>query len=254
MMNAYAPSVIPNLSSGTEDFICIDQLSVRYGAHVALSGIDLRIAAGDFAIIIGPNGGGKTTLLKAILGLVAIDAGSITINGDPVGTGHPSLSYVPQHSSINAHFPINVQQVILQGRLPAGHKPVHRFHAHDYHLAEMYMDKLGLTDLARRQIGRLSGGQLQRVLIARALVRQAALLLLDEPTANLDAPSSEQVFQLLHEVNREVTILMVSHDTRPLHSVARHVIAINRKLHYQGTPDLNPELLMELYTGYPGSP
>lgn len=228
----------------------IENLSVFYGSRCALDGVSLSVPAGDFAVIIGPNGGGKSTLLKAILGLAEIRGGSILINGQPSAAARPAISYVPQRAAINPAFPISVREVILQGRMPAGRALAHSFSREDRELTEEYMQRLEIDDLAKRQISQLSGGQLQRVLIARALVRQAGMLLLDEPTASLDAVSSDCIFRLLRELEHRVTILMVSHDTRPLTTEADRVIALNRRLFYQGPPPLSPELLMRLYTGH----
>ncbi|MDO4540087.1 MAG: ABC transporter ATP-binding protein [Syntrophomonadaceae bacterium] len=229
--------------------IRIENLSVFYGPHCALENVSLSIAAGELAVIIGPNGGGKSTLLKAILGLAPLHRGRILIDGQALPETRPAISYVPQRAAINPSFPISVREVVLQGRMPARLAPAHSFSRKDRELTEEYMQRLEIGDLAGRQIARLSGGQLQRVLLARALVRQAGLLLLDEPTAHLDAVAGDQIFRLLQDLKPGVTVLMVSHDTRPLNAEGVRVIGLNRRLFYEGPPGLSPELLMRLYAG-----
>lgn len=212
-------------------------LSVWYNDVCALENIDLSVAAGDLLGIIGPNGGGKTTLLKAILGLLAPTAGTVTVFGQPAGTAGRSLGYVPQVSRFDRSFPITVMEVALMGRLPARLSPRFGFSHHDRELAEYWLDKLGLISLKNRQIGQLSGGQLQRVLIARALAVEPKLLLLDEPTASVDVNTKEQIYTLLQQLNLTMTIVVVTHDletiTKNLHTIAY----LNQALLYHGLTD-----------------
>ena len=186
--------------------LTVKDLQVNYGQTVALSGIDLQVEACDFIGIIGPNGGGKTSLIKAILGIIKPVRGEITL--DPGET----LGYVPQMTTFDRRFPITVFEVILLGHLPKRITMGHRFTKHEKEHAMFVMERLGIAELKNRQIGELSGGQMQRVLVARALMTHPTVLVLDEPTAGVDEASKKEIYQLLKELNKNMTILMITHD------------------------------------------
>ncbi|AVM68363.1 ABC transporter [Lachnospiraceae bacterium oral taxon 500] len=184
----------------------VSGVQVNYGKTVALTNADLAVEPCEFIGIIGPNGGGKTTLIKAILGIIRPVQGTIEL--DPGQT----LGYVPQLTTFDRKFPITVMEVILLGHLPKRITWGHRFTKHEKEHAKFVMKRLGILELKNRQIGELSGGQMQRVLVARALMNHPTILVLDEPTAGVDEVSKKEIYQLLTELNKNITILMITHD------------------------------------------
>ncbi|HEY0781082.1 MAG TPA: metal ABC transporter ATP-binding protein [Thermoanaerobaculia bacterium] len=215
-------------------------VTAGYGRDVVLEEVDLAIEPGDFLAILGPNGGGKTTLVKVLLGLLAPWSGEV-IRRLPRG----SLGYVPQLSTFDRGFPLRVEQVVQMGRL--GRRGLFAPYGRDDRAAvSAALDRLGLSALARVHVRELSGGQLQRVLIARAVAGQPALLFLDEPTAAIDRRSRETLRDLLAELNRTIPIVVVTHDVLDLSPLVRHIACVNRRLHYHG-PELDNEALEEVY-------
>lgn len=212
--------------------ICIDRLTVCYDNHEALHEATLTIGERDFLGIIGPNGGGKTTLIKAMLGLLPHMSGTITYfdhNGQP--TDHIDIGYLPQYTSFDARFPITVSEVVCAGLLKGKSLFYHLSRA-DRQKIDATLQLLELDDLARRPIATLSGGQRQRVLMARALVGEPQLLILDEPSTYIDADSQQQLYRLLRKINDHCAIVLVSHDTEAVFHIARNVVRVNRTCHY----------------------
>ncbi len=230
-----------------ETAIQIDNLSVYYGKTKAISNIFLEVSKGEFLGIIGPNGGGKSTLLKAILGLIPITTGTIQIFGQTLGKNRTAVGYVPQFAAMNGQFPISSFEVVLTGRLQQGLSPFKKYTKEDKDIAFEQLKRVGLEHLAKRQISELSGGEYQRLLIARALTVQPQLLLLDEPTSSVDASSREQIYRLLKELNMEMTIILVTHDLLAVSSEVRSLACMNEKLVYHGEPQLNEHIVKELY-------
>jgi zinc transport system ATP-binding protein len=230
-----------------EQVVQMKNVTAGYGNIVALDNVSLSIPAGSFTGIIGPNGGGKTTLVKLILGLIEPWSGEVKVWNQKPQSIRSKIGYVPQMVHINRQFPISVRQVVLQGCL--ADKPLffHQYSAIDKEKVEWSLDRLNISDLAERQIAQLSGGQWQRVLIARALVVDPVLLILDEPTNGLDSSASSKVYELLQELNRKMTIVMVTHDTMAIGSCVGDIACINHQLYYHGVPDLNPDMVMQLY-------
>ncbi|MDD2510930.1 MAG: metal ABC transporter ATP-binding protein [Syntrophomonas sp.] len=227
--------------------VCLQNISAGYGNIPALENINLNIEPGSFTGIIGPNGGGKTTLLKVMLGLLEPWTGQVRILGQNPQQNRRLVGYVPQAANINRQFPISVREAVSLGRL-AGKRPIfHRYSPVDRDMVNYCLNRLDVLNLAERQIGRLSGGQWQRVLIARALAVEPVLLLLDEPTSGLDANASSMVYELLQELNKEITIIMVTHDTLAISTYVRDIACINHHLHYHGEPDISPDLVIKLY-------
>lgn len=210
--------------------IDIKNLSVYYGSVCALQDINLKVESNKFLGIIGPNGGGKTTLLKTILGLVKPSSGQISIKRNY------SIGYVPQFTIFNKNFPINVLDVILMGRLSKKIKWFQRYSSKDKNYAESIMNNLGILDLKNRQIGQLSGGQLQKVLIARALITDPKILMLDEPTANLDTKTKKEIYEMLNRLNENKTILIVSHDMKDIFTYIDSAVFINGTSQYYTNP------------------
>ncbi len=219
----------------------LKNVSVYYNRVCALKDINLKIEEGEFLGIIGPNGGGKTTLLKVLLGLVKPSAGEVIVNSNPL------MGYVPQYSAFNRYFPINVLDVVLTGMLKKPLKPFHRYTPEDVKKADSIMERLGILELRKRHIRQLSGGQVQKILIARALTAQPDILLLDEPTANIDAHSRTEIFELLEKLNEHMTIVMVSHDLSAVSCYVNSIACLNQKLLYHGDARLTGDRLEKVY-------
>lgn len=225
----------------------INNLSVFYGEDCALENISLNVEEHEFLGIIGPNGGGKTTLLKAILGLVKPQSGTVRIFGLTGGNARLHIGYVPQFSRFDRRFPISVEEVVLMGRL-AGRNPwLVRYEAKDHELVDSLLGRLEILDLKHRQIGQLSGGQLQRVLIARALAVEPRILILDEPTASVDSASKTRIYEILKDLNKEMTILIVTHDLSAVSSNIDKIACLNQQLFYHGRTELEAGLVEKVY-------
>lgn len=224
----------------------IRSLWVKFQEHVILEDIDLDVSPQEFLGIIGPNGGGKTVLLKTILGLVPAHRGTIRIFGKEPERAGRLAAFVPQHAPFDRSFPIEVFEVVLSGRIGL-HRLGRRFSRADREAAMEALKATGIQDLARRQIGKLSGGQLQRVLISRALAVEARLLLLDEPTSNLDVPGSQQLYELLGELSKQRAIVLVGHDVGIMSHHVRTVACLNHRLHYHGGPEPSAEAIERTY-------
>ena len=206
--------------------------NIRYSYNKkieALSDVNFEIQEKDFIGLIGPNGGGKSTLLKIILGLLTPDKGKITVFGKKPKESRAKIGYVPQYSQIDLSYPITVNEVIISGLL--GYKKIgSRFKPEEKKKTEEILERMNLTDLKNKAIGELSGGQRQRVFLARALVREPKLLLLDEPTNNVDRESGEGLYTLLNELNKEITIIIVSHDVSVVSKYVNRVFCLNKEI------------------------
>jgi zinc transport system ATP-binding protein len=205
-----------NKSTKNLPLIELDQVSFSYQSTPVLNQVSFQVYPGEFIGMIGPNGGGKTTLLKLILGFLKPSHGKIRVFGKPAGV-HPTqpnrLAYVPQSIRFDRDFPISVEEVVLSGLI--SHLPWYgRFRSVDRHAAKQALENTGLAHLAEYPFGTLSGGQAQRVLIARALVSKPQLLLLDEPTASVDSQAEADIYAILNRLKGHMTILMVTHDLR----------------------------------------
>ncbi|MBN7772183.1 ATP-binding cassette domain-containing protein [Clostridium aminobutyricum] len=225
----------------------IENLSVYYGQTPAIIDASFDVEEGEFLGIIGPNGGGKTTLLKAILGLTPISSGTIEIYGKKISKNRKLIGYVPQIAAMDKRFPISVLEVVLTGRLNQGLSPFFKFQSKDKESAYEALKKVGIEHLANRQISELSGGEFQRMLIARALTVNPKMLILDEPTASVDAASKEQIYNLLGELNKEMTIILVTHDLMTVTSQVNKLVCLNEKLVYDGKPELTEKIVTSLY-------
>lgn len=230
-----------------EPAVLINNLSVYYGQTPAITGVYLDVADGEYLGIIGPNGGGKSTLLKAILGLVSISSGTVQVYGDGNKKSRKLIGYVPQFTSLDKQFPITLFEVVLSGCLKQGLSPFHRYTAKDKELASELLERVGLESLANRQISELSGGEFQKMLIARALAVNPKLLLLDEPTASVDAVSRDQIYGLLAELNKSMTIILVTHDLLAISSQVHRLACLNGHLVYHGEPELTESVVNSLY-------
>ena len=226
--------------------ISIRDLNFAYAGTPVLENIQLDIAAGDFVGIVGPNGGGKSTLLKQMLGLLQPDSGSIQVFDQVPQRSVERIGYVPQYANFAKDFPITVWETVLLGRLT----PRRWFGGHsqkDKQLAEQALRETEIWELRERPIGALSGGQLQRVLIARALASQPDILLLDEPTASVDVRAEKNIFELLRHLNQRMTIVVVSHDVGFISDYVNRVACLNRKLVCHAVDQVNAHELEHLY-------
>lgn len=229
-----------------ETVIDIQSLNFSYNSHPVLRDVNLTVNQGDFIAMIGPNGGGKTTLLKLMLGLLDADSGSVRIFGHPPPDVSHRIGYVPQDFNINKDFPISALDVVLMGKLKPGrgwsrHSPQDRLAAIDA------LDQVEMKKFQDHRIGELSGGQKQRVFVARALVTDPELLFLDEPTASIDTKGQNEFYALLKELNRTITIIVVSHDLMVISGSIKSVICVNKSLHYHGHAELTGEMIEMMY-------
>ncbi|NLY90352.1 MAG: ABC transporter ATP-binding protein [Firmicutes bacterium] len=204
-------------------------VSFAYDHRLILEEINLQVAAGDFFAIVGPNGGGKTTLLRLLLGNFEPVQGEIKVFNRPPRKARRFIGYVPQQGTVDREFPVSALEVVLMGRLtPTSFFP--RYRQEDYEAAYAAMQAVGVEELAPFRFGDLSGGQKQRILIARALVANPQLLILDEPTSSVDYEVEQEIYQLLTGLNKKVTIVLVSHDLGYIASHLRKVAYLNRRL------------------------
>ena len=219
----------------------IKNLSFLYDKQIVLEDINLSINERDFLAIIGPNGGGKSTLLKSILGINNIKKGSITILGQKVQKNISSIGYVPQNTNVNIDFPIKVIEVVMMGHV--GHKrPLIGYKKEELACAIGALEQVGMQNFANHKIGQLSGGQRQRVMIARALCAHPKILLLDEPTASIDVDGQKQIYDLLKLLNKTITIVVVSHDISVILGYASKVAHINKKLTFHDISNKNENI------------
>lgn len=223
-----------------------ENVSFAYDGAPVLEDVSFAIAPEEFFGIIGPNAAGKSTLLKLMLGLLAPDRGRIRVFGGTAVAARGRVGYVPQHPAFSRQFPISVLEVVLLGRLGTG-SGYGGFSRGDRHKAVQALRAVQIEDIARRRISTLSGGQLQRVLIARALACDPELLVLDEPTANIDLRAEEDIFALLRESNRRMAIVVVSHDVAFISGYVDRVGCLNRTLVCHDTTDITGKTIEELY-------
>lgn len=229
-----------------EPVIEIDGLSFSYSGEPVLENVDLTVTAGEFLGLVGPNAGGKSTLLKLILGLLEPQTGRIRVLGRPPRQASTLIGYVPQYPAFARDFPIQVQDVVLMGRLGLG-RSFGRYRPSDRDAVRRALSEVEATDLARRPIGTLSGGQLQRILLARALVCEPRILILDEPTANIDMRVEDDIFDLLQALSERLTILLVSHDVAFISGYITRIACLNRTLICHRTDAIDGPLIQSLY-------
>lgn len=224
--------------------IAVHDVSFSYGEVPVLEGVNVTVEEGQFLCMIGPNGGGKTTLLRLLLGLLKPDTGEIQVLGKAPEEACRRVGYVPQHTLFDPQFPVTVMDVVLMGRLRG---QLGLYSKLDRQMAYQSLQEVGLADLERRHFSALSGGQRQRVLIARALTGDPEILLLDEPTANVDVVAESQLNEILQVLNRRMTILLATHDVGFVSEAVKGVLCVNRRVVYHPTGEINGRIIRETY-------
>ncbi|CAN2040197.1 putative metal transport system ATP-binding protein CT_416 [Candidatus Magnetomoraceae bacterium gMMP-15] len=225
----------------------IKNLCFSFNGERILQDVNLTVYQDDFLAIIGPNGGGKTTLLKLMLGLFKPEQGLIRIFGKPPKKAYHFIGYVPQEININKKFPISVMDVVLMGRLNHGRR-FNRYSAEDRKAALKSLELMEMSEYKDRPISDLSGGQQQRVFISRAMMAEPKLILLDEPTASVDSKGQTDLFELLKDLNKKAAIVVVSHDIGILSSHVKCIACVNRYLFYHSAAELTEEMLDAAYS------
>lgn len=229
-----------------KEIIKVSNLYVGYGKKDVLIDINFQVNELDFIGIIGPNGAGKSTLLKTLLGLIKPRIGEISIMNYPVSQGRKYIGYVPQVLEFDRAFPILVEDVVRMGRL-SNKRLFQRYNSQDEKIVTHCLEQVGMVKLRSRAIGELSGGERQRVYIARALATQPQILLLDEPTANVDSKVQKNIYELLKELNEYITILLISHDLGAISTYVKTIACLNRSLHYHQDKRITPQMIQDTY-------
>ncbi len=228
--------------------VSISDLWVYRGEHAVLENINLDLEEGDFLGLIGPNGGGKSTLLKVMLGLIKPDRGRVEVFGLAPQEARGRVGYMPQKTLFDQGFPVKALEVVLMGRYSRAGL-MHRYGPKDREAALQALEAVGMKELAGREIGALSGGEQQRVFVARSLVSDPKLLLLDEPTAGVDAAQQTEFYDLLCRLNREmdIAIVLVSHDITAISRHVNKIACLNVRLYYHGSKELTNEDIERAY-------
>ena len=219
--------------------------SYRKGDTPTLENVNFSVGCGSSACIVGPNGGGKSTLLKLMLGLLTPDTGKISVFGTTPSAAARRIGYMPQYHQLDASFPATVLEVALMGRARKG--LLFRYSSEDCDKAAAALREMGCAGLEKRSFSTLSGGQRQRVLIARALASEPEILLLDEPTANIDPGAEEQFYSTLEELKQRMSVLTVSHDLGFVSRGTDLIICVNRKVSVHTSGDFTSEAANEIY-------
>lgn len=217
----------------------VKNLWVRYDTHTVLEDVSLQIdGPGEILGIIGPNGGGKTTFLKSILGLIPISKGEISVFGLPPEKARQYIGYVPQYSKYDYDFPISVSEVVLTGRLKRAGL-FRRYSKEDKAAAMKALETVGMAELKDKQIGELSGGQRQRVFIARALSNDPKFLLMDEPNTGLDTFMQDELYRILSELKKKMAIIVISHDVGAVSAHMDKIACMNRRLFFHDGKEMS---------------
>lgn len=228
--------------------IQLDHVYAGYGGPPVLTDLNVTVNAGEFVGVVGPNGGGKTTFLRLILGLVPNVNGRVRVFGMSPQEARPKVGYVPQRQEFDRRFPVTAADVALMGRL-GNAPPLLPYPAADRETVRRTLETVGAEHLAREPFGALSGGQQQRVLIARALACDPQMLLLDEPMSNLDEPAEREMYELLRRLNERMTIVLVSHDIGVITAQVSVVICVNRRMVMHPTSEITDDILLGIYGG-----
>lgn len=221
--------------------VSIKNVTVKYDSYIALKDANLEILEDDFIGIIGPNGGGKTTLIKSIIGSVPY-SGEVTLSPTLFKDGKRLIGYLPQQTTFDKQFPISVIEVVLSG-LQSQKGFSTRYSQKDKTKALQLLDSMDIIAIADKQIGEISGGQMQRVLLCRAIISEPKLLILDEPTNFVDKRFESELYDILKELNKRMAIVMVSHDVHNISSAVKSIVCVNRTIHKHNTNTLSSKEL-----------
>ena len=221
--------------------ISLRNVGVSYEGHAALEGVNLDIYDDDFIGIIGPNGGGKSSLVKAIMGALEY-SGEIEISDILRKSNHYKIGYMPQVSQFDMRFPISIEEVVLSG-LQTEKGFFGRYTAKDKELAHKTLEKMGIAELASRPIGEVSGGEMQRALLRRAIISEPKLLILDEPTNFVDNSFEREFYAMVQELSHNMAVMIVSHDLGTITSVVKSIVCVNRTAHRHDSNVLTEEQL-----------
>jgi len=222
-----------------------ENVTFSYDGLPVLRDVSLMVEDRDFLAVVGPNAGGKTTILKLMLGLLKPRSGTVRVLGNSPESARKHMGYMPQYTSLDMMFPVNVLDVVLMGRL--GENKLGFFRKRDRDIARDSLRKVEMSGFDDRPFSDLSGGQRQRVLIARALASNPEILLLDEPTSNIDVAVETGLFEILHELNQSKTIVLVTHDLGFVSSFVKHVACVNRRVIVHPTSEITGELINDIY-------
>lgn len=224
----------------------IEDLWFSYGKTPVLKEVNFTLAQRDFMAVLGPNGGGKTTLLKLILGILKPDRGKIRVLGQTPRDARDRVGYVPQSTDINLTFPISVLELALMGRLSRS-RFGRGYSGEDREKVKALLEKVGMWKYRNHPIGKLSGGQRQRIFIARALAAEPAILFLDEPTASVDREFERGLYEFLKELNQKVTIVVITHDVAVVSRYIKSVACVNHTLVFHEDGEITTEMLDMAY-------
>jgi zinc transport system ATP-binding protein len=231
--------------------VTIRDVTFAYNGLPVLEDVNLAVRAGESVSVVGPNGGGKTTLLKLMLGLLRPDRGEVRVFGRAPRQARSRIGYMPQHLHFDPQFPVTVREVVLMGRL--GQKGLSGllgwYTGTDRQAAVKALQEVGMAELVDRPFSELSGGQRQRVLVARALCSRPDLLLMDEPTANIDVQVEAQLAEILRGLNRRMTIVTVTHDLGFVSDLVDTVVCVNRRVVVHPTSQVTGEVIQDIYGG-----
>ena len=227
-----------------KEIVSLKNVDVYFNSTPILKNINLSIKQNNFLAIIGPNGGGKTTLLKVILGLIKPNKGEVKVFGENPEKGRKLIGYLPQYTFFDPNFPISVFDTVLMGR----YKRIFRnYSKEDEKAALSALETVGMLEFKDRQIGKLSGGQLQRVFVARAIARQPKLLLLDEPMTSIDPEMQNLFYELLLKLKKKMAIVLVTHDIGVVSTYVEEIACLNRRLFYHGPKEAGLKKLEKMY-------
>ncbi|NMC10031.1 MAG: metal ABC transporter ATP-binding protein [Methanothrix sp.] len=230
------------------NIVSIRGLWVYHRTHPVLEDINLDLEEGDFLGLIGPNGGGKSTLLKVMLGFIKPDRGTVLIFGKSPQAARGRIGYMPQKTLFDQNFPVKALDVVLMGRYSRSGL-LRRYGREDRDAAMRALEAVGMGVHAEREIGALSGGEQQRVFVARSLVSDPRLLLLDEPTSGVDSAQQTEFYDLLSHLNRDmgIAIVLVSHDITAVSTHVKKIACLNQRLYYHGSRELTREDIEKAY-------
>ena len=232
------------LDAQSSKLIEIEHLSAGYDGKQVLNDINLTVYQDDYLGIIGPNGGGKTTLMRLILRLMKPTEGNIRYYKDGKEVKEISMGYLPQYNSLDKQFPISVYEVVLSG-LSKTKSLFSRYTQAQHQQVLDTLERMQLMEFKDRHIAALSGGQLQRVLLARAIVSKPDVVILDEPNTYIDRRFQKQMYEMLEQINKKCAIIIVSHDVAEVLNNVKHIACVNHHLHYHDTTDMPREKLEE---------